>query len=92
MNLVEDEGRLRERVAMLLETRNHVTLAEITTHYPITQGLAEVIGYIQLAARNNSQIDGDQSETLFIEQNQGEGETVTQVAVPLVTFRHPRSQ
>lgn len=45
-----DEERLRQQVAALLETRSQVTLAEVAARYSITQGLAEVISYVQLAA------------------------------------------
>jgi len=84
-----DEELLRQRVATLLETRNRVTLAEVAARYPITQGLAEVIGYVQLAAHSAAQIDGDQSETLRI-QHAGNAETDAELSVPLVTFHHAR--
>jgi len=84
-----DEELLRQRVAILLETRNRVTLAEVAARYPITQGLAEVIGYVQLAAHSAAQIDGDQTETLRI-QHAGNAETDAELSVPLVTFHHAR--
>ena len=86
-----DEERLRQRVATLLTTRNRVTLAEVVRHYPITQGLAEVIGYVQLAAHSAAQINGDQTEMLPIQYDDDHAPTA-ELLVPLVTFHHPRHQ
>ena len=80
-----DEERLRQRVAAMLETRNQVTLAEVAAHYPITQGLAEVIGYVQLAAHSAGQIDGERTELLRI-WHHGDDERTAELSIPLVTF------
>lgn len=41
---------LRQRIDTILAEQPQATLAEITTHYPVRQGLAEVIAYIAIAA------------------------------------------
>ncbi|HSM58727.1 MAG TPA: DUF3375 family protein [Candidatus Sulfomarinibacteraceae bacterium] len=45
-----DESRLRRRVATLLERQPRITLGEVATAYPLTQGLAELVSYVALAA------------------------------------------
>lgn len=41
---------LRQHIDTILAEQSQATLAEITAHYPIRQGLAEVIAYITIAA------------------------------------------
>jgi hypothetical protein len=42
---------LSERIRTLLRDQTQVSLAEITRAYPVTRGLAELLGYFSLAAR-----------------------------------------
>lgn len=47
-----DESRLRRHIATLLERHPAVTLGEVTAIYPLTQGLAELVTYMAVAARD----------------------------------------
>ena len=77
-----DKSRLRRHIATLLEQKPLVTLGEITADYPITQGLAEVITYISLAAQNEPhQIDDNDWEEVEMVEN---GRIIR---LPLVTFK-----
>ncbi len=47
-----DDARLRDNIARALMSRPQITLTELVNSYPITQGMAEVIAYLQIAARD----------------------------------------
>jgi hypothetical protein len=77
-----DESRLRRHVAALLDKSVAVTLGQVTAVYPITQGLAELVTYVTLAAYDEAhQID----ETGWEEIRLGENGRV--VRLPLVVFK-----
>ena len=62
-----DEQALRAHIAELLRGRTQVTLAEVAAAFPPEHGLAEVVGYLRIAASDPSAtIDEAISETLFI--------------------------
>lgn len=84
-----DENLLRDQIAMLLTTRNQVTMGEVVARYPIARGLAEVIGYMQLATRGEGIIDNTQTEALRLPNVDAAGMTLT---VPLVIFQSQRGQ
>jgi Protein of unknown function (DUF3375) len=48
-----DEALLTRRIETLLEQRPQVLLSEVLTQYPIEKGLAEVLTYCELAARDS---------------------------------------
>lgn len=65
-----DKNQLRRRVATLLAQKPVVTLGEITTHYPITQGLAELLTYVSLATHEEPhQIDETGWEEIALGEN-----------------------
>jgi hypothetical protein len=77
-----DESRLDRHIAALLEQKPTVTLGEITAVYPITQGLAELVTYFGIAARDKGyQINGDVWEEIRLGTN---GQIVR---LPLVIFQ-----
>jgi hypothetical protein len=78
-----DEMLLRDHVATLLETRTCVTLAEITQHYPVEKGLAEVIMYLAIAAREEHHIDDQQYDVIVLHEN---GVGTQQLKIPRVIF------
>ena len=60
-----DRERLRSQVDAVLEAADQATLADIVDAYPIEQGLAEVVGYFQLAAESPwAEIDAGQQQRL----------------------------
>jgi flagellar motility protein MotE (MotC chaperone) len=60
-----DRQRLRGHIDALLETAEQASLADIVEAHPIEQGLAEVVGYFQLAAESPwAMVDGEQQQHL----------------------------
>jgi hypothetical protein len=79
-----DESRLHRHIAALLEQKPFVTLGEIAAVYPITQGLAELVTYFGIAARDEAcQINGEQWEEIRLGPN---GQIVR---LPLVIYQKP---
>ncbi|MCP4415111.1 MAG: DUF3375 domain-containing protein [Chloroflexi bacterium] len=79
-----DESRLRRRIVALLDKNGRVTLGEVTAVHPITQGLAELVTYVALAAHNEAhQIDGDGWEEITL------GEDGRVVRLPRIVYRKP---
>jgi len=80
-----DDSILRENIDRLLMSRSEVTLAELVTSYPIEQGMAEVISYLQIAAREpQHRIDRDARDTVAIRTRYGEEK---QIDVPRIVYR-----
>lgn len=62
-----DETRLRRQIDTLLTRQPTVTLGELTRHYPIEQGVPEVITYFLIASRGNQHtINGQIAEQLLL--------------------------
>ena len=77
-----DESRLRRHVATLLEQKGAVTLVEVTAVYPLTQGLAELVTYIAIAAGDEThQIDKTAWEEIELVEN---GRVIR---LPRITFK-----
>lgn len=80
-----DNSVLRDNIERLLMSRSEVTLAELITSYPIEQGMAEVIAYLQIAAREpHHQIDRVSRDTVVIRTRNGD---TKQIDVPRVIYR-----
>lgn len=61
-----DRERLRGHIDAMLEIADQATLADIVDSHPIEQGLAEVVGYFQLAAESPwAVIDADHHQHLM---------------------------
>jgi hypothetical protein len=77
-----EESRLSRHIAAMLEQKSPVTLAEITAVYPVTQGLAEIVTYLAIAARTPThQIDAANYEEIRL------GEDGRIVRLPVVVYR-----
>ncbi|WP_137937877.1 DUF3375 domain-containing protein [Chitinivorax sp. B] len=48
--VVVDRVQLARHVRQALQTRSQVTLAELTTQFPLQQGVAELVAYLQLGS------------------------------------------
>ncbi|TYC98833.1 DUF3375 domain-containing protein [Arthrobacter echini] len=60
-----DTERLSSRIEALLDDADQVTLAEITTAFPLSQGLAEIVAYYQLATESPwASVTADSTEQL----------------------------
>lgn len=83
-----DESLLRRRVETLLATRPTVTLAELVELYPVEKGLSEVIAYVAIAAQDERhRIDHRSSEEIGLLLASPDGDQMTRLAIPQVTFR-----
>lgn len=77
-----DESRLRRQIAALLEQTPVATLGEIAAAYPLTKGLAELVTYVALAARDDAhEIDESACEEIAL------GEKGRIVRLPRVVYR-----
>lgn len=80
-----DNGILRENIERLLMSRYEVSLAELITSYPVRQGVAEVIAYLQIAARDvRHSIDRTARDRILIHTPDGEQR---QFDVPRIVYR-----
>ena len=80
-----DEWLLQQHIDHLLQQQPQVTLTELTRHYPIQQGVSEVVAYVALAAKHEPhEIDSSVSEEILL---QGDDDWVMRLTMPRVIFR-----
>ncbi len=85
-----DETLLRDNIERQLMSRLEVTLAELVASYPIKQGMAEVVAYFLIAAREpQHMIDRILQDTILIHTLDGDERSVV---VPRVIFRRALKQ
>lgn len=61
-----DKSRLLKNIRKALQTRSQISLHELLSLYPLQQGLAELVTYIQLASESaTATFDENSSETVF---------------------------
>lgn len=78
-----DRERLRKHIKRLLQTHERVSLAQVLSEQALTQGLAELVTYLDLAAADTKAvIDDSSSETIEIT----DATNVRTATVPLVIF------
>lgn len=76
---------LKENIRILLKNKPHVSLEEVFLHYKPAKGIAEVLGYMQIASRENKHlIDFERKQELVIEN--AETEKRFKIEVPVVVF------
>lgn len=59
---VVDKAALAQRVRQALQQRSQVTLCELLEDWPLRQGLAELVGYMELAAEQGAAVIDDSVE------------------------------
>ncbi|MCW3106600.1 MAG: hypothetical protein JWQ09_1106 [Segetibacter sp.] len=80
-----DIEALRENIKSLLRRKSQVSLEEIFDHYKSSKGVAEVLGYMQIAARENKHIiDYEKKQEMIVENL--ETEKKFKIEVPVVIF------
>jgi len=85
-----DDSALRGNIDRLLMSRSEVTMAELVTSYPVEQGMAEVIAYLQIAARDERHsIDRAARDIVTIRTRNGDEK---QVEVPRIIYRRASAQ
>jgi hypothetical protein len=76
---------LKENVRSLLKNKPQVSLEEVFIHYKPKKGIAEVLGYMQIASRENKHlIDYERKQELVVENT--ETEKQFKIEVPIVVF------
>lgn len=85
-----DEAQLMANIRKALQTQSQVSLGQLAERYPIRKGLAEVVGYVSLATRQDrAMIADDETETVHMTAPNGQQK---QVCMPKVIFvRYRRS-
>lgn len=64
-----DEAQLEQNIRRLLQTRQQVSLSDVLQAHPLTQGLAELIAYLNIATkRKHTVIDENDVEQLALHQ------------------------
>ena len=82
-----DKTRLMAQIRWALQTRPQISLADLVEHFPLEQGLAELVAYLSLAADDDTAVidDQDKQELSWIDSTG----TRRQATLPLVVFsRH----
>jgi hypothetical protein len=82
-----DKERLKANIDAVLAEAEQATLAEVTAAYPLSQGLAEIVGYYQLATESNwATINPEQSQHLAWQLPDG---SVREATVEQIIFGRP---
>lgn len=80
-----DMEELRNNIKTILRNRPMVTLSELLNEYASTKGIAEILGYMQIAAAENKHnINNECSEELSIQNIDSERQY--QLKAPLIIF------
>jgi hypothetical protein len=76
---------LRSNVQSLLKNRSQIALSELLKHYQASKGVAEVLGYMQIATSEGKHyVNRDQMEDLIVE-NRDSGKIV-RLKAPVIIF------
>ncbi len=83
-----DPQELRRNIRQMLKRQKQVTLKEITTEFPISKGLQEVLTYYNIATKEQkASIQEDVIEKIIIRNERNENSTQpTFIEVPQVVF------
>ncbi|WP_417848839.1 DUF3375 domain-containing protein [Thalassoglobus sp.] len=84
-----DWHQMRDHIRHLLATDETPTLTELVARYPVTSGVVELVGYLQIASEDGHLIDPVTKESIVIPANEAEDHGYV-VTVPRVTFLPPR--
>jgi hypothetical protein len=76
---------LRGNVQSLLRNKSQISLTEVLNHYQPTKGVAEVLGYMQIASADSKHLVNNEHTEKLIIQNKDAG-TEYQLEAPLIIF------
>jgi len=80
-----DIEELRSNIKYLLKSKSQISLSELLHHFRPTKGIAEVLGYIQIATNEgNHYINRDQLEDLVVENK--DTSKAYHLQAPLIIF------
>jgi hypothetical protein len=79
-----DEQELLVNIRKALQTQSQISLRQLTEQFPLHKGLAEVVSYLNLAARDSKAvIVEDETDSLYLTTHGGQPK---QVCLPRVIF------
>ena len=79
-----DETELEAQVRRLLQREPQVSLARVVQRFPVTRGIAELVGYLNIASRDDkAMVDTAQEELLTVADDRGRRR---RVRLPKVVF------
>lgn len=82
-----DKERLKSNIETVLADADQATLAEVTAAYPLSQGLAEIVAYYQLATESDwASIDSGSLQQLSWQQPDG---TIREATIEQIIFGRP---
>ncbi|WPL16639.1 hypothetical protein Thiowin_01606 [Thiorhodovibrio winogradskyi] len=86
--VVVDRSRLARQIRQALQRRDQISLRELTEHWPLTQGLAELLTYLQLAEDSfDSAVHENKTDELCWTTTRPDGTRLTrQAKLPQVVF------
>jgi len=76
---------LRNNIKILLRTKSQVSLSELVQHYTPTKGIAEILGYMQIATGDSRHYVNDKQKESLTVQNIDTGESY-KLQAPLIIF------
>jgi len=79
-----DKTRLMDQIRWALQTRHQISLADLVEHFPLEQGLAELVTYLSLAAEDETAVIDDRHKQ-ELDWIDAEG-TWRRATLPLVVF------
>lgn len=79
--------KLKEQIKQMLKACEQVSLSELIREYPVEKGVAEVVAYLDIAAKNEkrSRISTDVQEEILIHNSQTQ--QVFKITVPQIIFK-----
>ncbi len=79
-----DETELSANIRQALQNQSQISLSQLARRYPIRKGLAEIVGYLNLASRDDkAYVADDETDMLYITLSNGQSK---QVELPKVIF------
>ncbi|MBB5437706.1 hypothetical protein HDC92_001380 [Pedobacter sp. AK017] len=80
-----DVEELNNNIRLLLQHKSQVSLSELLQHYHASKGIAEVLGYMQIATTNNKHFINNNQTEIFNLLNSDTGNQY-ELTAPLIIF------
>lgn len=82
-----DIPKMKEQIKRMLKTHEQVSLSELIREYPIEKGVAEVVAYLDIAAKNEkrSRISAVEEEEILIYNSQTR--QTFKITIPQIIFK-----
>jgi hypothetical protein len=80
---------MRDHICQLLSTEETPTLSQLIERHPVTSGIVELVGYLQIASEDGHLVDPVATETVVVSADRSDDRDYL-VTIPRVTFLPPR--